>query len=106
MVINYHESSDDNTPQSQYLKGVKQLYENGLHSVPNKYILPASDRPNTNKEEPHVASSNSIQLPIIDFTELQGPNRPQVLRSLSNACENYGFFQVGINGISLLADLE
>ena len=27
---------------------------------------------------------------LIDVVELQGSNRPQVLKSLSNACEKYG----------------
>lgn len=87
--------NDDETPESQYQKGVKQLYENGhLHRVPKKYILSSSDRPTTNMEDQYVATQN-LQLPIIDFADLLGPNRPHVLQSLANACENYGFFQVG-----------
>ena len=27
---------------------------------------------------------------LIDVVELQGSNRPQVLKSLANACEKYG----------------
>lgn len=84
---------EDDTAESQYQKGVKQLLENGLHKVPKKYILPASDRPATNTEDPNVAKQN-LQLPIIDFSDLLGPCRPQVLQSIANACEQYGFFQV------------
>ncbi|KAK7337148.1 hypothetical protein VNO77_17709 [Canavalia gladiata] len=81
-------------PESQYQKGVKQLYEKGhLDSVPKKYILPASERPTKSVEDPNVAKQN-LQLPIIDFAELLGPNRPQALQSLANACEQYGFFQL------------
>lgn len=87
--------NDDDTPESRYQKGVKQLYENGhLHCrVPKKYILPASDRPTTNMEDQNVATQN-LQLPIIDFADLLAPNRPHVLQSLANACEKYGFFQL------------
>ena len=79
--------------ETEFQKGVKHLCENGVRKLPNKYILPVSDRPNVNKEQPNVAKSN-LKLPIIDFTELQGPNRSQILNSLSSACEEYGFFQV------------
>ncbi|XP_027349167.1 protein DMR6-LIKE OXYGENASE 1-like [Abrus precatorius] len=93
MAIKEHRSEDD-TPEGQYQKGVKQLYEKGhLHSVPKKYILPASERPTKSVEDPNVAKQN-LQLPIIDFAELIGPNRSQVLQSLANACEQYGFFQL------------
>lgn len=95
-IISEEKREDDsNSIERQYNYrelGVKQLYENGLHKVPLSYIFPASERPNRNISESH--SHLSIQLPIIDFAELQGPNRPQVLHSLSHACEHYGFFQV------------
>jgi len=77
----------------EYQKGVKHLVENGLHSIPKKYILPPSDRPGTNSEDSNVAKQN-LELPIIDYSELLGPKRQQVLQSLANACEGYGFFQV------------
>ncbi|KAK7284959.1 hypothetical protein RJT34_19713 [Clitoria ternatea] len=91
MAMNEQGSKDD----SQYLmKGVKQLYEKGhLQTVPKKYILPASDRPTKSVEDPNADNQN-LQLPIIDFAELLGPNRPKALQSLANACEQYGFFQL------------
>lgn len=82
--------------ESQYQNGVKRLYESGVSKVPSKYILPILDRPNTSDQKPNVSNQN-LKLPIIDFKELQGPNRAQVLESLANACEQYGFFQVGLN---------
>ncbi|XP_047158328.1 probable 2-oxoglutarate-dependent dioxygenase SLC1 [Vigna umbellata] len=92
-------SGESNKPENQYQKGVKHLVENGLHSVPKKYILPPSDRPGTNSEDSNVAKQN-IELPIIDYSELIGPRRQQVLQSLANACEGYGFFQLINHGIS------
>ncbi|XVF55586.1 hypothetical protein PTKIN_Ptkin06aG0047800 [Pterospermum kingtungense] len=84
----------------QFQKGVKYLLENGVSKLPNKYILPVSDRPNVDKAQPNVVKSN-LKLPIIDFAELQGPNRSQILNSLSSACEEYGFFQVVNHGIPI-----
>lgn len=79
-----------------YHKGVKYLHESGIQKVPKKYIFPISERPNcyTINENPQVASKHNLKLPVIDFSQLYGPNRAQVLDSLSYACENYGFFQV------------
>ncbi|KAL2923699.1 Protein DMR6-LIKE OXYGENASE 1 [Bienertia sinuspersici] len=86
----------DNQSENQYQKGVKHLCENGIKKVPTKYILPISDRPNTGKP---LFEETNIKLPVIDFAELQGPNRSQVLQALTNACEQYGFFQVVNHGI-------
>lgn len=100
MVITRESSDGAETPESRYFyKGVKQLSDDGLHRVPDKYIFPASDRPSTIVEDQNVPDSNLIQLPIIDFAGLLGPNRPRVLHSLSHACEHYGFFQLVNHGI-------
>ncbi|KAE8726967.1 carotene epsilon-monooxygenase [Hibiscus syriacus] len=84
----------------EFQKGVKHLFENGVRKLPNKYILPVSDRPNVDNENSNVAKS-SIRLPVIDFAELRGPNRSRVLDSLSSACEEYGFFQVVNHGVAI-----
>ncbi|KAK9289386.1 hypothetical protein L1049_007541 [Liquidambar formosana] len=89
---------DDTQLENQYQKGVKHLCENGITKVPSKYILPLPERPHSNKAEQNVAKAN-LKLPIIDFAELQGPNRSKVLESLANACEVYGFFQLVNHGI-------
>lgn len=79
-----------------YYKGVKYLCETGITEVPNKYILPVSDRPDVINEAADSTGIDEInlKLPIIDFAELHGPNRSRVLESLNSACENHGFFQV------------
>ncbi|GFZ02394.1 2-oxoglutarate (2OG) and Fe(II)-dependent oxygenase superfamily protein [Actinidia rufa] len=83
-----------------YQKGVKHLSENGITKLPKKYVWPVSERPNnaTKGEVPYTFKSN-LNLPIIDFADLQGPNRSQVLKALANACEHYGFFQLVNHGI-------
>ncbi|GAB4833538.1 hypothetical protein Ancab_031781 [Ancistrocladus abbreviatus] len=93
------ENKEAGESESLYQQGVKQLCENGIEKLPHKYILPVSDRPNTRKGE-SCAKERNLKLPIIDFSELQGPNRSQVLKSLSNACEQYGFFQLVNHGLS------
>ncbi|KAI5425716.1 probable 2-oxoglutarate-dependent dioxygenase SLC1 [Lathyrus oleraceus] len=93
-------NEEDHIIESEYHKGVKNMYEKGyLHKVPKKYIFPASERPTTSMNDSNSPKEN-LQLPIIDFAELIGPNRPQVLRSLANACEQYGFFQLVNHSIS------
>lgn len=84
----------DHSLETLYQKGVKHMYENGIEHVPKKYILPAAERPNVLSEK-NTSPELNLKLPVIDFAELQGPNRSQVLKSLTYACENYGFFQVG-----------
>lgn len=89
---------DDSISERECHKGVKHLYETGIAKLPRKYVLPESDRPNFSKspgEEPCRFKNSNIQLPLIDFSELQGSNRAQVIMTLANACENYGCFQVG-----------
>ncbi|CAK9159635.1 unnamed protein product [Ilex paraguariensis] len=85
--------------ESRYQKGVRHLCDSGITKVPRKYILPISDRPNSFKGDQN-AENLSINLPIIDFSQLQGPNRYQVLNSLAKACEEYGFFQLVNHGIA------
>ncbi|CAN1770450.1 Probable 2-oxoglutarate-dependent dioxygenase SLC1 [Linum perenne] len=85
--------------EDEYQKGVKQLYEKGVSRLPRKYILPPQERPEDVGTNVGV-KQNNVQLPVIDFAQLQGPNRAHVLASLANACEEYGFFQVVNHGIS------
>lgn len=89
--------------QTLFQKGVKHLCENiGVRNVPGKYILPISERPNYNNtlingKNPYTITTTpgtNFELPVIDFSQLQGCNRHQVLLSLSEACETHGFFQV------------
>ena len=76
-----------------YQKGVKNLADKGLNKLPLKYVLPNSDRPaDCISNNPNVI--DAVELPVIDFNQLCGPNRRHVLRSLSKSCEDYGFFQV------------
>ncbi|XP_076908521.1 putative 2-oxoglutarate-dependent dioxygenase SLC1 [Bidens hawaiensis] len=79
--------------QHMYQKGVKHMCDKGLTQVPNKYILPEPERPH------NLVADGCISLPIINFAQLQGSDRPRVLASLSKACQEFGFFQLINHGI-------
>ena len=68
---------------------MKQLCENDILKVPKSYILPIFEWPNSDNGGPNAIELN-LMLLLIDVVELQGSNRPQVLKSLANACEKYG----------------
>ncbi|KAH7855105.1 hypothetical protein Vadar_021321 [Vaccinium darrowii] len=96
------EDDDDSISERECHKGVKHLCETGIAKLPKKYILSEFDRPNLWKDgKPYSKfNENDIHLlPVIDFSELQGSNRPHVLKFLANACEKYGFFQLVNHGI-------
>ncbi|KAA8539220.1 hypothetical protein F0562_025912 [Nyssa sinensis] len=99
MSVSVEINMEDEQLESQYQKGVRHLCESGITKIPRKYILPISDRPNSQKGD-HNAENLSIKLPIIDFAELQGSNRSQILNSLAKACEEFGFFQLINHGIA------
>ncbi|KAM3282921.1 putative 2-oxoglutarate-dependent dioxygenase SLC1 [Capsicum chacoense] len=87
----------EKTKENEYQKGVRHLCESGITRIPKKYVLPISDRPLIVKKQ--EKNDENLNLPIIDFAQLQGPNRSQVLKSLAKACEEYGFFQLVNHGI-------
>ncbi|GMH30178.1 hypothetical protein Nepgr_032021 [Nepenthes gracilis] len=100
IVLSTTENKADVQSESQYQKGVKQLCDKGIKTLPNKYVLPVSDRPDTRRSGESYTKERNLKLPVIDFAELQGPNSSQVLRSLANASERYGFFQLVNHGVS------
>ncbi|XP_042483917.1 probable 2-oxoglutarate-dependent dioxygenase SLC1 [Macadamia integrifolia] len=106
IVAENKREEDDPSSESQYQKGVKHLCENGISIVPNKFVLPVPERPIILRQQNTTAASATadgsyIQLPIIDFAQLQGPERPLVLKTLAKACEEYGIFQVTNHGIPI-----
>ncbi|KAL3718924.1 hypothetical protein ACJRO7_003953 [Eucalyptus globulus] len=87
--------------ESTYQRGVKHLCEGGIERVPRKYVFPVSERPHLGTERSDVCcgGNRNLKLPVIDFAQLQGSNRSQVLEHLADACEEYGFFQLVNHGI-------
>ncbi|KAJ6423100.1 hypothetical protein OIU84_024101 [Salix udensis] len=70
------------------------LAASGVKQIPSGYIRPISDRPNLSDVQ---ISHDSI--PLIDLHGLDGPSRSLVIKQISQACENDGFFQVKNHGI-------
>ncbi|KAK9124055.1 hypothetical protein Sjap_013657 [Stephania japonica] len=99
MGLAYETKREANSLESQYHKGVLHLCETGITKIPNKYIFPIEDRLRNTLGKDQTAECVGLELPVIDFAELQGSKRFQVLKSLSKACEEYGFFQVINHGI-------
>lgn len=83
---------------------VKYLSEMGVKELPSSYILPEADRPNGNSR---VSTPQQYDLPVIDISGLEGPNRFQVISDIGRACQETGFFQVINHGVeeSLINDL-
>eukprot|EP01018_Ginkgo_biloba_P032069 Gb_08224 [translate_table: standard] len=76
-------------------KSVKHLAELHIEKLPSKYILPPAERP---KEKDMCGYEE--HLPLIDLSELQGPQRAHVVEAIGRACAEQGFFQVVNHGIS------
>lgn len=66
------------------------LEERGESSIPQRYVLPPSQRPS-----PNVPIS--VVLPIIDMANLQEQSlQSQTIKEIGIACKEIGFFQVHI----------
>ncbi|KAF9603855.1 hypothetical protein IFM89_038113 [Coptis chinensis] len=70
--------------------GVKGLAETGLKSVPKQYIQPLEER----MDMQNVVTQESI--PVIDMSKWDDPH---VMRSICDAAEKWGFFQVTNHGV-------
>ncbi|KAK9076512.1 hypothetical protein SSX86_004846 [Deinandra increscens subsp. villosa] len=77
---------------------VVELTQKCQHNIPEQYILPPSQRPNTS----HV-DNISTSLPVIDLSMMNHPtHRCQLIDKVYAACNQLGFFQVINHGIPTL----
>ncbi|KAI8018634.1 Cytochrome P450 71A2 [Camellia lanceoleosa] len=69
MVLTVETRNEDDELESQYQKGVKNLSDNGIEKLPNKFILPISEKPNLVliKELAYACKHNNLKLTVIDF---------------------------------------
>ncbi|KAK9137322.1 hypothetical protein Sjap_007916 [Stephania japonica] len=74
--------------------GVKGMVDLGLSKVPDRYVQPSDERINKLEAKQHVI------LPI-DLSELEGPRRNQVVKSIVKSAETIGFFQVVNHGLKI-----
>lgn len=78
---------------------VQSLSESGSNVIPDRYIKPAMDRSTKSSVEISDAANN---IPIIDLQGLYGDDcelRNSILRQISEACREWGFFQAVRHGV-------
>lgn len=78
--------------------GVKGLVDTGITNIPDLFVHPQKSL------ESHIhASSSSLELPTIDFGELQRgvEGRRKVVAEIRNAAREWGFFRIVNHSIPL-----
>ncbi|XP_059298718.1 jasmonate-induced oxygenase 2-like [Lycium ferocissimum] len=79
---------------------VQSLSDSGISTIPNKYIKPPIERPSLSN-----SFNNDINIPTIDFLGLftsdgnNYANKSIIYEQISEACRNWGFFQVVNHGV-------
>ncbi|XP_038980892.1 probable 2-oxoglutarate-dependent dioxygenase At5g05600 [Phoenix dactylifera] len=80
---------------------VQSLSESGLTEIPARYVKPPSDRPGAVSflDGPE----QGLKIPVIDLGGLVGDSgeRQATVQAISDACKEWGFFQVVNHGVSL-----
>jgi len=77
---------------------VQSLSDSGIPAIPDRFIKPAPDRPVTD-----TAVTDDVNIPLIDLAGLFGDDtslRATTLDQISEACRDWGFFQVINHGVS------
>ncbi|CAK9135797.1 unnamed protein product [Ilex paraguariensis] len=77
---------------------VQSLSNSGLKSIPDRYIKPPTQRPLKNSNN----SPNKMNIPLIDLGGLFADDstlRATTLSQISDACREWGFFQVVNHGV-------
>lgn len=85
-------------PQADWpepIQRVQCLAESGISELPPRYVRPENERPEIN----HLDNDGPIHIPVIDLGGLEGQDRQETLRKISDACKNWGFFQVLNHGV-------
>ncbi|XP_010253753.1 PREDICTED: protein SRG1-like [Nelumbo nucifera] len=73
---------------------VQSLSESGLSAIPTRYIKPPSERPSLN-------SGGDANIPLIDLGSLlNNLDDKTTLKQVSEACREWGFFQIVNHGVS------
>lgn len=73
---------------------VQSLAESGSPVVPSRYVKPPSDRPTD------AAVASAVNIPIIDVHGFSlHQDRDTILAQVSDACRNWGFFQIVNHGV-------
>ncbi|KAG7569618.1 Non-hem dioxygenase N-terminal domain [Arabidopsis thaliana x Arabidopsis arenosa] len=73
---------------------VQSLSQTGVPTVPNRYVKPAHQRPVFNTTQ----SDAEMEIPVLDMDDVWG--KPEGLRLVRSACEEWGFFQMVNHGVN------
>lgn len=79
---------------------VQSLSESGITMIPDRYVKPSSERPS------HISAAGStsrnMSIPVVDLGGLtEGAVECRAtIRAISDACRDWGFFQVVNHGVS------
>ncbi|XP_061355626.1 jasmonate-induced oxygenase 1-like [Gastrolobium bilobum] len=78
---------------------VQSLSKSCTDSIPERYIKPSTDRPSISSSSCDDVDAN---IPIIDLGGLYGDQdtRASILKQISDACNEWGFFQIINHGVS------
>ncbi|KAG6640215.1 jasmonate-induced oxygenase 2-like [Carya illinoinensis] len=84
---------------------VQSLSESGICSIPECFIKPLSDRPSRNTVTTTTTniSETHVNIPVIDLQNLFSNDQrlcDETLRLVSDACREWGFFQIENHGVS------
>lgn len=73
---------------------VQALSQTGVPTVPNRYVKPPHQRPVINSDQTEA----DVEIPVVDMADMWG--KPEGIRRVRSACEEWGFFQVVNHGVS------
>ncbi|KAI4338906.1 hypothetical protein MLD38_023913 [Melastoma candidum] len=73
---------------------VRSLSESGITQIPSRYVKPLPDRP-----EPFSGFDLELNIPVIDLGGASGGWSKATLGRISEACRDWGFFQVVNHGV-------
>ncbi|MQL97278.1 hypothetical protein Taro_029967 [Colocasia esculenta] len=92
---------DDQKEWPEPIVRVQSLSESGAAVIPSRYVKPPSERPCL---EPPSSSDDGegLGIPVIDLGRMAGGgvDCPAKIREISDACRDWGFFQVVNHGVS------
>lgn len=77
---------------------VQFLAESGITSIPERYVKPPSERPSSDS----VDHQRDNVIPLVDLGGLERSpaERDATMRQISDACKEWGFFQVSNHGVN------
>ncbi|KAL5995581.1 Jasmonate-induced oxygenase 2 [Asimina triloba] len=73
---------------------VQSLSESCAAAIPDRYVKPPSQRPST-----ALSAGDGVNIPLVDLGAIRS-DEGEIMRKISEACREWGFFQVVNHGVS------